>query len=107
MASDLTPDRAHDGVTERTMRARPRALGLLALEEPHLHAGQLHDIVVVQATRLRSDRHTVDLREVILLAAVDVDDEVAFGAARDGRDLYSRAAQRGQRLRQLQLTACE
>src|SRR5258708_33044166 len=53
----------------------------LALEEPHLHAGQLYNVVVIEPTGLRSDRYAVDLRIVVFLAAVDVHDEIAFGTA--------------------------
>src|SRR5271168_767662 len=79
----------------------------LALEEPHFHARQLHDVVVVQTPGLRSDRDAVDLRIVIFLAAVHVHDEIAFGAPRDGRDLNARTPERGKRLGQFELTARE
>src|SRR3984957_18694489 len=52
----------------------------LALEEPHLDSGELHHVVVVQTTGLRSDGHAVDLRIIVFFAAVDVHDEVAFRA---------------------------
>src|SRR6185437_1175414 len=47
-------------------------------KEPHLHARQLNDIVVAQALGLAADGRAVDEREVVALAAVDVDYEVAL-----------------------------
>src|SRR5579859_3044235 len=79
--------------------------GRLALEEPHLHAGELNDVVVVEPTRLRTDGDAIHLREVVVLAAVDVHDEVALGAPRDRRDLHAGAAERGERLGQFKLAA--
>ena len=49
----------------------------------------------------------VDEREVAFLAALDVHDVEAVGAARDRRDLHARAAERRQRLDQLELAAGE
>ena len=60
-----------------------------ALEEPHLHARELHDVVVVQPARLCAGRNAVDEREVAVPAALDVDDVVAVGAARDRGDLHA------------------
>src|ERR1700722_15162819 len=77
----------------------------LALEEPHLPARELPPIVVVQPSSLRSDRYTVDLRIVVFLAAVHVHDEVAFGAAGNGRNLHARTAQSSERLGELEFAA--
>ena len=82
-----------------------RGNGGLALEEPHLHAGQLHHIIVIQAPGLRSNGHAVDLRIVVFLAAVHVHDEVAFGAARNGRHLHTRTAESGECFGQLEFAS--
>src|SRR5258707_13002356 len=68
----------------------------LALEEPHLHAGQLYNVVVIEPMGLRSDRYAVDLRIVVFLAAVDVHDEIAFGTAVDRGKVDLRADERGE-----------
>ena len=78
-----------------------------ALEEPHLHARQLDHVVVDQAAGLGADRRAIDQRIVVGPVGLDVHDVEAVGAARDGGDLHARAAQRGQRLGQLQLAAGE
>src|SRR5580700_1595880 len=77
----------------------------LALEEPHLHAGELDHVVVVEAACLRTDGNAVDLRVVVFLAAVDVHDEVPFGAPRDRGDLHTGTAEGGERLGQFELSA--
>ena len=79
----------------------------LAFEESHLHAGQQDHIVVLQLAGLLADAAAVDQRIVVRLAAVDVHDEEAIGAARDRRDLHARAAERRQRFVQLELAARE
>src|SRR5271167_283000 len=77
----------------------------LALEEPHLHAGELHDVVVVQTPGLWSDRDAVDLRVVIFFAAIDVHDEIAFGAPSDGGNLNAWTPERGESLGQFEFAA--
>jgi len=59
------------------------ASGASVHEETHLDAGELDHVVVGEAGRLGSDRRTVEQREVVDLAAVDVHDVVGLGAARD------------------------
>ena len=60
-------------------------------KNPILTPGELHHVVVVEPAGLRTDGHAIDQRVIVFLAAVDVHDEIALGAARDRRDLYARA----------------
>src|SRR5450432_382449 len=80
---------------------------LSVLEESHLDASELHDIVVVEPPCLRSDGNAVDQRIVVFLFAVDMHDVIPFGAARDGGDLDTRTAQCRQCLDQLELASRE
>src|SRR5882762_1633892 len=83
------------------------ASGASVHEETHLDAGELDHVVVAQAGRLGSDRRTVEQREVVDLAAVDVHDVVGLGAARDRGHLHPGTAERGEGLAELDLAACE
>src|SRR5581483_10669104 len=76
-------------------------------EESHLHARKLNHIVVGKSGGLRPDRRAVQQREIVLLAAVHMDDVIALGPAGNGGNLYTGAAQCGQRLIELELAACE
>src|ERR1700730_2864848 len=91
----------------RSWSGDPRAASTSALEEPHLPPGQLHHVVVVQPSRLRTDGYAIDLGKVVFFAAVHMDDEVAFGAPGDGSHLDARAPERGERLRQFELASGE
>src|SRR6185437_6775464 len=79
----------------------------LVQEEPHFHARQLNDIVVAQPLGLAADRRAVDEREVVALAAVHVDDEVAFRPAGDRGDLHAGPPQGRECFVELQLAARE
>src|SRR5690606_5117128 len=57
--------------------------------------------------RLVPDRRAVHQREVPRRAAVDVDDEVALGAPRDGGNLHAGAPERGQSLGEFEFAAGE
>src|SRR6266850_5580909 len=76
-------------------------------EESHLYPGELNDVIVTEPGRLSSDGGAVEQRIVPGLAAVDMHDEIAFGAPRDRGNLYAWAPERGQRLVELQLAAGE
>src|ERR1700748_3374571 len=89
-----------------TASSAPARIGS-GYKKAHLHARELDDVVVIQSGRLRTDGRAIDEREVIALAAVDVDDEIAFRAPSDRGDLDSRAAERGECLIQLELPARE
>src|SRR5580704_178 len=87
-----------------TQSSAPTRIGS-GYKETHLHARKLDHVVVIQTGRLRANGRAVDEREVIALAAVDVDDEIAFSTPCDRGDLDARAAERGECLIQFELAA--
>src|SRR5258706_4918100 len=72
------------------------------VEELHLDAGDLDQIVVLERVRRRTDGLAVHGRT---LRALDVGDEVALRAARQHGDLHAGLAERGERFRELELLA--
>src|SRR4051794_7715812 len=78
-----------------------------ANEKPHLHARQLDDVIVSQPGSLSANGCAIEQRIVVNLAAVDMDDEVAFRPASDRRDLNTWTAQRSQSFVQLELATRE
>src|SRR3984957_2178985 len=101
------PSRTNSNATGSPRRSLTQRPSGSALEEPHLHAGQLHDVIVVEPPRLRPDRHSIDLRIIVFLTAVHVHDEVAFGAPRNGRHLHAPTAEGGERLGEFQFASGE
>src|SRR6266702_8757133 len=88
----------------------PQALsanGQSADEKAHLYASELYHVVVRQAGGLGTDGIAIQQREVVVLATIDVHDEIAFSAARYRGDLDAWPPECRQRFAELELTACK